>query len=90
MDMFTGAVIAFGVMTCPGPATDYCPHSRAVGTVAAEVTIAEAGRYSLAGTWRHYSDITDNEWTEGGPAHWYNTGDRGTEMFGVEARIKLW
>jgi hypothetical protein len=90
MDFFTGAVLAFGVVTCPGPSTDYCPHSRAVGTVVAEVTLVEEGRFSLAATWQHFSDITDNNWNSLDPHVWVTSGDRGTEMYGLQGRIKLW
>lgn len=89
MDFFTGAALFIGLSTCPVGAVDYCP-SGAMGTFGAEMTVAEYRDFSLTATAQHYSDATDNGWLDGGPVHWINTGDRGTEFYGLQIRYKLW
>lgn len=89
-EFLTSGSVVTGITLCPAYEVDYCVKSNTMGTIGVEVTLAEVldGDLSFVGRAVHYSDITDNNWSS--PRKWLNTGDRGTEFFGIEARYRLW
>lgn len=88
VEYFDSGEVYAGIVTC-SEHTDYCPPSNAVGKLGFDLSIVTYGNLSVDFSAVHYSDITDNEWSHG-LVHAYNTGDRGTELYGIQVKYKLW
>lgn len=70
--------LTLGLGTCSN-AVDYCP--RPVGKIALSQTLWQEDKHSIDLSIEHYSKIGNGEW------RW--EGDRGTEFYLLEYKVKL-